>query len=156
MFILRAAGCISFAVSCMLHSACCRLHAACCASMCCNAPCFLLPASRMYVACCMLFVVSWVLLAVCCLPLPACCFLFASCRLPRAQNPLLCMGGRSSSGHCGCLLRPSVRYLLLAACQLLPHWGEITSSRLRGDLVANPPPLTSRSGANHALACSSW
>ena len=128
MCILRAAGCISFAVSFMLYSACCRLHAACCASMCCNTPCFLLPASRMYVACCMLFAVSWVLpqvavcclpLAVCCLLLAVCCLLFAACRLPPAQNPLLCMGGRSSSGHCGCLLRPSVRCLLLAACCLL-------------------------------------
>ena len=48
------------------------------------APCFLLPASRMYAACCMLFAVSCVLLAACCLPLAACRLPLAACRLPLA------------------------------------------------------------------------
>ena len=62
------------------------------------APCFLLPASRMYAACCMLFAVSCVLLAACRLPLAACAKWVQSFGVEHGMH----VQNNTADGNCTC------------------------------------------------------
>ena len=116
--------------------------------------CFLYPAAAvcrmLQVACCVLQAASrlvyfrvqqyWTTRYI---PLPAPCFWLLTLWLLAAYSlPMLLVA---------CYLPLAARCLPASAAS-----GEISPSRLRGDPVVNPPPLTSGSGAKCALACSSW